>query len=343
MKRIMLLTLMMLIPAFMQAQENGLVNLRIEARLDYMQEMRQGETVNDNSGFKGRYLNIRMDGQLSEHFSYSYRQRLNKPNNSITFFDATDWIHLTYTNKNWSVSAGKQVVGIGGYEYDVAPIDLYIYSEYWGNIPCFRVGVSGTYTTDDMNDKFMLQFCESPFRGHELNINNEQMFAYNAVWYGTHGIFSSIWSVNMMEYLPGKFMNYVALGNRLTLGQFQLDLDIMNRAVSTRNFFGKDMSFMSKFMWKPSDRFNVFLIATHDFNHADEIGDWSILPGTEITRVGAGLEYFPLKNSQDIRLHLNCSYADGVNTNPAGLLFPQQTVVDAGVTWRMDLLKIKRK
>lgn len=135
----MILALMMLIPAFMQAQENGLVNLRIEARLDYMQEMRQGETVNDNSGFKGRYLNIRMDGQLSEHFSYSYRQRLNKPNNSITFFDATDWIHLTYTNRNWSVSAGKQVVGIGGYEYDVAPIDLYIYSEYWGNIPCFRV------------------------------------------------------------------------------------------------------------------------------------------------------------------------------------------------------------
>ena len=86
MKRIMLLALMMLIPAFMQAQENGLVNLRIEARLDYMQEMRHGETINDNSGFKGRYLNIRMDGQLSEHFSYSYRQRLNKPNNSITFF-----------------------------------------------------------------------------------------------------------------------------------------------------------------------------------------------------------------------------------------------------------------
>ena len=54
MKRIMLLALMMLIPAFMQAQENGLVNLRIEARFDYMQEMRQGETVNDNSGFKGR-------------------------------------------------------------------------------------------------------------------------------------------------------------------------------------------------------------------------------------------------------------------------------------------------
>lgn len=341
MKHRLLIAFMILIPAFMQAQEKGLTTLRIEARLDYMQEYLHGDIMNDNSGFKGRYLNIRMDGNISEHFSYSYRQRLNKPNKDISFFDATDWIHLTYTNENWSVSAGKQVVGIGGYEYDVAPIDLYIYSEYWGNIPCFRVGVSGSYTTDDMKDKFMLQFCESPFRGHELNDNNQQMFAYNAMWYGSHGIYSSIWSVNMLEYLPGKFMNYIALGNRLTLGQFQLDLDIMNRAVSTKNFLGKDMSVMSKFMWKPSDRFNLFLIATHDFNHADEIGDWSVIPGTEITRVGGGLEYYPLKDSQDIRLHMACSYADGVNTSPVGLLQPHQTVLDAGVTWKMDLLKIK--
>ena len=341
MKHRLLIAFMILIPAFMHGQEKGLTNLRIEARLDYMQEYLHGDMVNDNSGFKGRYLNIRMDGKISEHVSYSYRQRLNKPNKDISFFDATDWIHLTYTNENWSVSAGKQVVGIGGYEYDVAPIDLYIYSEYWGNIPCFRVGVSGSYTTDDMKDKFMLQVCESPFRGHELNVNNQQMFAYNAMWYGSHGIYSSIWSVNMLEYLPGKFMNYIALGNRLTLGQFQIDLDIMNRAVSTKNFLGKDMSIMSKFMWKPSERFNLFLIATHDFNHADEIGDWSVLPGTEITRVGGGLEYYPLKDSQDIRLHMACSYADGVNTSPAGLVLPHQTVLDAGITWKMDLLKIK--
>lgn len=342
MKHRLLFALLMLIPAFMQAQDNGLVNLRIEARLDYMQEYLQGNPVNDNSGFKGRYLNIRMDGQISDHFSYSYRQRLNKPNNSITFFDATDWIHLTYTNRNWSVTAGKLVVGIGGYEYDVAPIDLYIYSEYWGNIPCYRVGVSGAYTTDDEKDKFMLQFCESPFRGHQLNTDNRQMFAYNAVWYGSHDTFSSIWSVNMLEYLPGKFMNYIALGNRFTFGDFQLDLDIMNRAVSTRNFLGKDMSVMSKFMWTPSENLNLFLVATHDFNHADEIGDWSVLPGTEITRVGAGLEYFPIKNSKDVRLHMACSYADGVNSSPAGLVLPKQTVFDAGVTWKMDMLKIKR-
>jgi hypothetical protein len=324
------------------AQNNELLNLSIEARVDYMQEYREGNKINDNSGLKGRYLNIRMDGTLAEGFTYSYRQRLNKPNKDISFFDATDWITVTYTRNNWSFSTGKQVVGIGGYEYDIAPIDLHIYSEFWGNIPCFKVGVSSTYTTDDQKDKFMFQFCESPFRGNEHNIGNKEMFAYNAVWYGSHGLFSSIWSVNMMEYLPGRFINYIALGNKFTIGNFSAEIDIMNKALSVKEFLGKDMSFMCRFLWTPTDYLNVFANVTHDYNNYDMEGDWTVLPGTSVTRVGGGLEYFPIKNSKDLRLHMSYCYTDGVNTSPAGALYPKQNIFDIGITWRMKLLKIKR-
>jgi hypothetical protein len=87
--------------------------------------------VKSNSGFRGKYLNVLLSGDIGKHWSYSYRQRLNKAHANQSFFDATDWIHLTYTlNKHWSFNAGKQVVGIGGYEYDRAPIDLYFCSEY---------------------------------------------------------------------------------------------------------------------------------------------------------------------------------------------------------------------
>lgn len=56
------------------------------------------------------------------------RHRLNKKNNDASFFDATDWLYLAYRKDNWELSAGKQVVAIGGYEYDAAPIDLYFCS-----------------------------------------------------------------------------------------------------------------------------------------------------------------------------------------------------------------------
>ncbi len=342
MKQTLLITILSLASTVMGAQENEIVNLRIEARVDYMQEHRHGTKINDASGFKGKYLNIRMDGNIGAGFSYSYRQRLNKPNKDASFFDATDWIHFTYANRNWSFSGGKQVVGIGGYEYDGAPIDLYFCSEYWNNIPCYQIGVSGAYTTTDMKDKFMLQFCESPFRRNIANIQNKEMFAYNLMWYGSHEFYSSIWSVNMIEYLPGKFINYIALGNKFTFGDFNIDLDIMNRAVSAKNLFGRDMSFMFNFQWSPIDCLNFFVKCTHDFNKSGETGDWCVTPGTDITRIGGGIEYYPIKKITDLRIHLNYCYTDGSNGSQTGALLPKQNIIDAGITWKMNVLKIKR-
>ena len=343
MKQTLLTVLLALISTCLLAQENELVTLRIETRFDYMQEYLDGDKIDASSGFKGRYLNIRMDGNITDGLSYSYRQRLNKPNGDVSFFDATDWLTLTYTRKNWSWSTGKQVVGIGGFEYDRAPIDLYFCSEYWNNIPCYQLGVSGAYTTSDGKDKVMLQFCESPFKKNAANISGKEMFAYNLMWYGSHEWFSSIWSANMIEYLPGKFISYIALGNRFTFGEFVIELDIMNRALNARDFIGKDMSFMGEIQWHPSDKLNIFARMSHDFNSTDEAGDWSVTPGTRITRIGGGIEYYPIRNSSDLRLHLNCCYTDGVNGSETGALKPLQTILDAGITWKMNMLNIKRK
>ena len=323
------------------AQDSELMTLRVEARLDYMQEYDGDLKVNGNSGFKGRYLNVRMDGNLTDGLSYSYRQRLNKPNVNASFFDATDWLTLTYKHSNWTVSAGKQVVAIGGYEYDRAPIDLYFCSEYWNNIACYQMGVSGAYTTSAGNDQILVQVCESPFRRNAANVLNEEMFAYNLIWYGSHGFFSTMYSVNFMEYLPGKYINYIALGNRFTFGNFALELDFMNRAVSGSEFLGNDYSVMGELSWRPSDRLNVFLRATYDSNKT-VAGDFCVVPGTSLLRAGAGFEFYPVKNYRNIRLHLNCCYTDGDSPSTT-VLRPEQTIVDAGLTWYMNMLNIKRK
>lgn len=330
-----------LLPIAVYAQDSELLRLRIEARLDYMQEYVEGNKINNNSGFKGKYLNIRMDGNLTDNFSYSYRQRLNKPNVNATFFDATDWLTLTYKCNNWSVSAGKQVVAIGGYEYDRPPIDIYFSSEYWNNIACYQIGVSGSYTTNDGKNQILVQFCESPFRKNAVNVLNEEMFAYNLMWYGNHGFFSSMYSLNFIEYLPGKFINYIALGNRFTFGKFALELDIMNRAMGGSDFLFNDYSIMGELAWKPVDRLNVFVRATYDRNRT-VTGDLCVAPGTDLVRAGAGVEFFPLKNYKNIRLHLNCCYTDGDSPSTT-VLRPNQTIVDGGLTWYMNMLNIKRK
>ena len=93
MKKLICTLLMAISVICVAAQEKSLVNLQLETRFDYQREYLDGDAVNANSGFKGKYLNVMLSGTINEKWSYSYRQRLNKAHADASFFDATDWLH----------------------------------------------------------------------------------------------------------------------------------------------------------------------------------------------------------------------------------------------------------
>lgn len=334
-----LCTLLMAVCAFTVAAQESTLDLKGEVRFDYQREYLDGDAVKANSGFKGKYLNVILNGTINEHFSYSYRQRLNKAHADQSFFDATDWIHVTYKlNDNWKFNAGKQVVGIGGYEYDRAPIDLYFCSEYWNNIACYQFGASATYTTSKGNDSFVAQVCQSPF-----DFKDQDLYAYNLMWYGSHDWYNSIWSLNAQEYAPGKFIYYIALGNEFKMGNAKLQLDFMNRATDQHAFFFKDCSVMGELSYL-IDKVNVYGKVTYDVNKSDTPGDYCVLPGTELTRIGVGLEYYPLKDgNRNLRFHAYACHAFGKNGNEAGTMLPDQTIIDLGVKCKVDIVKLTNK
>ncbi len=352
MKKIVFLGVLALSAIAFRAQaQQELLNLRVEARGDYQHEYVRGATLDDASGFKGKFLNVRIDGNISKEFSYSYRQRLNKNDSGDSFFDATDWVYLTWKRDNYELSAGKQVVAIGGYEYDAAPIDLYFCSEWWQNIPCYQLGVSAAYNFNDGKDKILAQFCESPFRGDVEVVDaagnigfkkQEEMYAYNLMWVGSHGWFNTIYSVNMMEYLPGKYVNYISLGNRFDLGKFSVELDLMNRATSGQTFLFSNVSAITKVAWRPTDKLNLFAKASYDVNNSGTAKDYLVASGAEVTRVGAGVEYFPLKDGRnDVRIHAAGSFSFG-DTPVGTVLCDNNTYISVGVTWKMNLLSLKK-
>lgn len=311
-------------------------NLAFETRIDYQRESVDGDVNHSNSGFKGRFLNIILNGQLNDKFSYSFRHRLNRSIEHGALFQATDWMYLTYSpTRLWDFSVGKQVVAIGGYEYDRAPIDLYFCSEFWNNIPCYQFGVSGAINASS-SDKVMFQVCQSPFH----TSGYEDSYAYNLIWYGTHGIWSPIWSVNIMEWMPGRYISYIALGNKFTVQRVSLEADYMNRASSHQRFMFADCSLMAELSWAPSNRVRPFAKFTYDVNNTDSPADLCVMPGTEIKTVGAGLEAWALRQGRnEVRLHADVSYAWGRNGNiDAGTLQNKGLMVNCGIKWRIDLL-----
>lgn len=334
-----LLTVLLLPLAVRATAQDELINLELQARVDYMHEQIDGRKIAPNSGFKGRFLNIYLSGRIDEHFSYSYRQRLNKEHLDRSFFDATDWIYLTYApSERWSFSAGKLVVNIGGWEYDRAPIDIHFYSEQNSHIACYQMGVSATHTFGGGRDRLSFQLAESPF-----SVEDENLYGLHLLWSGHHGVLKTLYSVSAMEYDSGEYIWYIALGNRLELGNVALELDLTNRAGSDQTFLLRDCTATAEAIWSVNERLNLVGKVTYDVNRTHSAADCLILPGTELTRIGGGVEFYPLKTNRSICLHANYCRTFGTNTNPVGVLQPKQGIVDVGIRWRMNLMRFTPK
>lgn len=315
------------------AQDEPVVRVDLEARGDYQRDYVDGKAVRDSSGFKGQFLNLRVKGRITPHWAYDFRHRLNQTNFDSNFFDATDWLFIDYSpNERWTLSGGKQVVAIGGWEYDRAPIDLYFCSEFWNQVPCYAWGASVTHKCG--SDALTFQFCQSPFQGY---YKGADLYAYNLVWTGQHGVWSPLWSANMVEWAQGRFINYIALGNAFDLGpKLRVEFDLMNRAAGRQRFLLSDWSVMGEMACRPCRAVNVFAHASYDHNSSGTDADLLVRDGTAITRVGAGVEFYPVRKF-DIRLHAYYCYSWGTNTNPEAIMRDRQHLAAVGVTWKVKV------
>lgn len=327
-------------------EDNEIFKLGVEARFDYLNEALAGKVDPAASGFKVRYFNLRMDGQITSKFSYSWRQRFNRVNSLSDFAENTDWLTLTYKpTPNWSISAGKQVVMIGGWEYDRAPMDLYFCSEFWNNVACYQLGASVSYTTEDGKDNVLFQVCQSPYQKSAANfvdgVKQHNLLAYNLYWTASYDWYTGLHSMNLVEYKRGKFDFYMVLGNQFKFGDAKIQLDLMERGTSFDHL--DNFSIMGEFSYLIADRVNVFAKVTYDQASDVYAPGLYFAPGAQITRVGGGVEYYPLggQGNRDVRLH--AAYAYGMGDNPYGVIKDKSSYFTAGLTWRIDLMSAAEK
>lgn len=335
MKKTLIALSLLALPA---AAQTDWFNAQLEFRSDYDVKTVDGKRT--DSGFKGQYLNLKINGDIDKHFSYAYRQRFSKDmRRNGGYLDATDFIFLNYhPNERWNFSAGKQFVAIGGYEYDYAPIDVYQYSEFCNHIYCYGYGVSADYNVTK-RDNILLQVSQSAFADH-----NRDYYAYNFKWAGNHGFFHSIYSLNMQEYAKGKYMNVVALGNQFDFPKGHVLVDFTNKyaKVNDAKYFG-DFTLNTEVHYQPIKELNLYARYCLDRNEANS-ADITVRPDTEIHTLGGGIEYFPMKDDQDIRFHLGYYHNFGKNGNTEDpVLLDNMNYVSVGLIWRANIKKIKER
>ena len=321
---------------FAHAQTNGfeVKRLELEGRLAWQGNWKDGKVNDEATGFRGQFINLRFDAQIVKGLDIQYRQRFTKPSDQ-NFWDATDFLRLNWQiNPKWDVSAGKQIVLLGGREYDYAPIDTYQFSEFCNNIACYQLGVSAGFRPSK-NDYLQLQFINSPLRQWAGN----NSYAFNLYWSGQHGCWSPIWSFNLLEHQHRKWMTYFVLGNRFDFGPVHFHVDYMNRANAHQTFLFKDCSVMTEFGVQAHPALKVLARYTYDVNRTGTDVDKLVQDGTEIHAALLGIEAEPLKNFRDwCRIFGTVGYSWGKNTNPDGILLDKSLNVQVGVKFKANIL-----
>ena len=353
MKRLSVLLLCLTIGAASFAQENEhsfLVVPRLEAN-PYIGGNQTFDLGNSS-------LYTLFEGELGEHFSYSVMNHWLSSDpgalyaNTLRSDDSNwlDWAYLTAYVGNFDISLGKQVIMLGSLEQDDYDYDVCFTqgSTVLNNLHTYNWGLSLGYTNDEENTYLAAQVTTSPFGEY----NNSGLFSYSLFWSGEYEFFNPLWSVNVMDcydnFSPdSKSQIYMfSLGNLFSFDDVEFYIDWVARSYSPKHILTEEMSFIGAIKYYINDQFDVMLKGGWEFNRSgkdvigyveeDEFGlpDLSGFVPTSLALMdkdylfgGLLLNYYPLEDSQDLRLHA----ALAANN------FSNSFSVSLGATYYLDL------
>ena len=101
----------------------------------------------DDLSFKLNRVRLEIEGRLSDHLSYHFRQSFNKYSNPHSVDNLSSSIE--YANITWHASdrfnlvAGKQFVSLGGYEAYVNALRVREFCEFNNNVAVYQAGIMG--------------------------------------------------------------------------------------------------------------------------------------------------------------------------------------------------------
>ena len=318
---------------------DGPLTIKLGTRVDYQRVYQKSDLLDEQSGFKGNNLMISIQGNITNKFSYRFRQRISQTKTNNNFFDGTDYMWLQYNfNNRWDIRAGKVAIEYGSTEYQRDPSEQYVFSDYWNYPACYLFGVNVGYNLTD-NDRFVFQAAESSFRSKE----NSDLYAYALSWYGNHNWFHTMYSLNLTEYRNGNYICYVSLGNQFDLGQVTVNVDYQNRFTDSGNVF-KDMTLRGEVMFRPSDYLNVIGFAVYSSNKTHDLGVGYLPYGSELTRFGGILEFSPIpKIDKYLKIHAGYSYGTGHEGIKDAVPEQNRHLITTGVQWEMDIVSLAKK
>lgn len=324
MKKLLSLTAAMLLCFLAHSQEAEVTGSHAEVtiipRLDLspnFEDSKLGFTHGNSS------IYTLFEGSVGEHFSWTlvnhWLSSLNTeatpeynygwPYVNLGYSDSVNWIDFLKFDLsfgNWTFTLGKDMLTTLGFEYERWDweVNFDFITPFFSVLPCYQWGGKIAYTTNSGMSTFSAQMTTSPYGERPFS---SRLWAYSAQWRGEYGFFEPIWSYSALQYGKGAFQHVFTLGNRFSFGEaFALTLD-WTAAACTESYKDTPSSMVEngffncvrgEFSYAPSERFEASLNSYWNKPKAD---DTSFCIGGEV-------RFYPLKDSQDLRLHGSLAY-----------------------------------
>ena len=272
-------------------------------------------------------------GSASEHFSwtlqnhwfsgYSFLGPESDPFEQfkgLGYSDNTNFLDIASIDLNfggWTFTLGKQCITTDGHEYDDDDWDIYtgLATPIWNNLACYQWGGAVAYTTPSEMTTFSLQMVTSPFGERPFSSG---LYAYSFQWTGEYDWFLPTWSVSALgreapetSSAPREYDFLVSLGNTFDLGDWTLSLDWSNAGGFRELDYGlrKGNIFHGRLSYMPTEHWNFALQGNYINEDVSELSINAV--NSEMVNwwnAGAIVEFFPLIDSDALRLHAYAAY-----------------------------------
>lgn len=203
------------------------LNIMLDTRFDLKTTVANGDM--DALSFNAQTLKVWLTGEIVPGIRYQVRQRLNKPQTPLerdNLSGATDkaWVAFDI-GENWTLTAGKQAVQLGTFEYDYQGADVYLGTMVFNDFDVNKIGVDAAWKFLGQTLHFQITNSDSPQFADEEHSN--KAMAGSVLWVGNlfKGVVKTRCGYTAFQHSDSKFYQWVTAGVQLNAGKFVSELD----------------------------------------------------------------------------------------------------------------------
>ena len=194
----------------------------------------------DEASFKLNRLRLEIEGDFYKCFSYHFRYSFNQYTNPNTTDDLSSHVELACLqwkiNDKLALTAGKQFLALGGYEYYVNAIKVRHFSDFVNHMPCYLSGAMLTVSPKKGQD-IHLQVVNNRLEYEQPELSTLPDKAQlvkvplmgNISWTGSFldNSLQFYYGAAVSQIMKGKKKGYLAFGNVWERGPILAYLDCM--------------------------------------------------------------------------------------------------------------------